>query len=135
MIMLSLVFFLLPTFGSCLIYIERMNSDCDYKLANLTVTFTHNEKGDSVTNVTFVNFVNVTKFMVYVNVRVPENRIDHEYKVQLFKTVADVEKVLSGLQSNPMIRGYVENIMKFMDFKVEFPLKPVSLWRSPCLQL
>lgn len=102
-----------------------MTKDYNSKLTNLTVTYTHNKKGESVTNVTIVNFINVTKFLAYCTVRVPQNQIDREYKIQLLKTVADVDKILNGYQSNPLARAYVNNIMQFMDFEMKFPLKPV----------
>lgn len=51
-------------------------------------------------NVTNVNHVTMTKLLAYVSVCVPENRHDREYKRELVRTVADVEKVFEGLQSN-----------------------------------
>lgn len=108
----SIVFFLYPMFCSCLIYIDHVKLDVNPKLANVSVQHAPNAKGESVSNITIVSYVNVTKLLVYVSLRIPENKSYREYKQELVKTVADVEKVLKGLQSNPVVNGFVDNILK-----------------------
>lgn len=122
----AIVFWLLPVFGNCVVYIDRVKSDFNSKIGNLSVAYKHNNKGDCVVNLTLESYVYVTKFLLYGSIRLPESKIDREYRVEIIRTVVDVEKLSKGLQSNLMIRGYVDNVMKFMDFKIEFPFKPVS---------
>lgn len=123
----GIVFCLLPIFTSCIIYIDRASFGSNPKICDVTVNYTHNAKGESLTNVTAVTHVNVTKLFVYVSFRVPENENDREYRRELIRTVVDVEKVLNGLQSNPVVKGYVDNILKYVDFEVKFPARPVSV--------
>lgn len=122
----AIIFCLLPVFTSCLVYIDRVKSGFNPKMCNLTINYTHNEKGESVTNVTIVNHVNITKLFVYVSVRIPENRNDREYSREVIRTVVDLEKVFNGLQSNPLVKGYADNILKHVDFEIKLPFKPVS---------
>lgn len=57
-----------------------------------------------------MNHVIITKFVAYISVY-----------------VADVEKVFKGLQSNPLVVGFLKDLMKYMDFEIKLPFKPVSL--------
>lgn len=127
MVKIAFYFCVLPIYCSCIAYLDRVESGSNPKIVNLTVNYTHNAKGECVTNVTAVNHVIIKKLTVYVSFRVPENRNDREYKQELVKTIVDMEKVTKGLQSNPLIKSYVGNLLKCMDFEFAFPLKPVSI--------
>lgn len=77
-------------------------------------------------NVTMVSHVTITKMVAYVSVRFPENKNDREYRREVVRTVVDVEKVLKGMQSNPIVKGYVDDLLKYADFDINLPYKPVS---------
>lgn len=116
----------LPMYCSSIAYVDRVESDCNPKFGNLSINFTHNARGDSVTNVTFVFHVTITRILLYASLRAPENANDREYKRKLVNTVVDLEKVLKGFQSNIWVKGYVDNVLKSMDFEFKLPLRPVS---------
>lgn len=123
---IKIVLCVFPMLSSCITYIDRVESDCNPKFGNLSIKYTHNAEGHSVTNATVVNFVTVTKLLVYVSLLIPENKYDREYRREVLKTVVDAEKVLRGLQSNPITKGFIDNILKYIDFEVKFPAGPVS---------
>lgn len=106
---------------------DSFRADSNKAFVEFQVAFTHNSKGQSLVNVTFINHVNVTKLIGYVSLRVPEDKNDRVYNRELIKTVVDMEKLLSGLQSNPVVKGYADSLVKFVDFKVALPFRPVSL--------
>lgn len=122
----AVLFSALPVFCSCLIYIDRLQSDFNPKLVNMTINFTHNNKGESVVNTTFLNHVTITKLTVYVSLRVPENKNDRECKRELVKTVVDLDKVFKGLQTSSVVNGFIRNILQYLDFEVKLPFLPVS---------
>lgn len=98
MVKVAIVFYLFPVFTSCVYYIDRVKSGYSRELCGLMVNYTHNAEGACVTNVTIVNYFNVTKLVACISVCVPESRNDQEYKRELVRTVVDVEKALKGLQ-------------------------------------
>lgn len=120
------LFCVLPVYCNCIAYVDRVESDCNPKLVNLSINFTHNAKGESVTNVTITNYVTATKILIYITFRVSENENDREYKRKLINTVVDYEKATRGLQSNIMVKGYVNSILKCIDFELKMPFLPVS---------
>lgn len=124
---IAIIFYLLPTLNSFITYIDYYKTDSNPTLVKFQVAYTHNSKGQSVANVTFNNYALVTKLVAYVSFRVPESQNDREYKREIVKTVVDVEKAFKGLQSNPIVKTYAANLVKFVDFKVQLPFKPVSL--------
>lgn len=114
-------------FCNCIVYIDRRDIDFNPKLLSFSVNFTHNAKGESFTNITIDNYVNITKWVAYASLRLPEDKNDHQYRREIVKTVVNLESCFNGLQSNPLVKGYVDNLSKHMDFKMKLPLRPVSL--------
>lgn len=96
--MFRLLGFILVSFSvtSAVIYIDRSTLDFNKKIANLTTTYTHNEKGNSITNLTILTFKTITKMLLYVHVKLAEDENDREFKRSLLRTVVDVEKLNRG---------------------------------------
>lgn len=111
---------------SGIIYVERAEVDSNAKIGNVTTTFTHDEKGNSIVNVTMCTFVTITKALLYLNIKVPANDLDREYRVNVLKTVIDVQKFTDGMQANLLLRPYIESLRRSLDFKIKFPFRPVS---------
>lgn len=107
-------------------YIDNAIAEPNLKYANMSIAYTHNERGSSVSNLTFQSKVTITKILLYVTVRIAEDQSDSKYKREFIKTVLDLEKVFKGSQNNFLVKAYTDNLKKFMDFKVKFPMKPVS---------
>lgn len=113
---------------SAVIYIDRFSLDSNGKVSNFSTSFTHNEKRNAVVNLTIQFSKPLTKLLVYVKVNLAENEHDREYKRQFLRTFFDVEKTFKGAQQNFIMAAFVENLKKFKDFEVRFPLEPVSVF-------
>lgn len=107
-----------------LVYIDRYTTKSS-AYGNITISFRHDLQGNSITNVTLNNFFTVEKALLYINIKAAEDQNDRDYKITLVKTVADAEKTFKSMQSNLFLRGFTENMIKFIDFDLKFPLPPV----------
>lgn len=111
--------------SSGLLYIERYTAKST-KIAVWTVNYTHDLEGHSITNTTMKTLVTLTKAMLYITIKAAENKNDRVYRNTLVNTVADTEKTFKNMQSNLILKGFMSNIMRAMDFEFKFPLVPVS---------
>lgn len=107
-------------------FIDNVIVEPNLAYTNMSIAYTHNERGSSVSNLTFQSKVTILKILIYVKVRIAEDQSGSQYKRELLKTVIDLEKLFKGSQVNFLVKAYINNIEKFMDFKVKFPMKPVS---------
>lgn len=124
--MLILLWSCLPIISG-ITYIDNALVEPNLAYTNMSIAYTHNERGSSVSNLTFQSKVTILKILLYVKVRIAEDQSDSMYKREFFRTVIDLEKLFKGSQVNFLVKAYIDNIKKFMDFKVKFPMKPVSL--------
>lgn len=126
MITFFVVFWCFLPIISSLTYIDNAIVESNFKYMNMSIVYTHNERGSSVSNITFESTVTILKMLVYVKVKIAEDQSGSQYKRELLKTVIDVEKLFKGSQGNFVVRAFVNNISRFMDFNMKFPIKPVS---------
>lgn len=122
-LVLVLITFVVTSSG--LLYIERYTAKST-RIALWTVNYIHDAKGHSFTNTTFKTLVTLSKAILYIIIKAAENKDDRLYKNTLVKTVANAEKTCKNLQSNIIMRGFMDNIIRAMDFEFKFPLLPVS---------
>lgn len=108
-----------------LTYIDHAIVEPNLSYANITLAYTHNERGSAIMNFTFEFKVTVLKILLYIKMSIPENENDSQYKRELLRTVIDVEKVFKESEATFMVKAVINDIRKFMDFKVKFPLLPV----------
>lgn len=120
------VFWCFLPITSSLTYIDNAMVESNLKYMNMSIVYTHNERGSSVSNFTFENKVTILKMLVYLKVNIAEDQNGSQYKRELLKTVIDIEKLFKGSQGHFLIRSFINNISRFMDFKMKFPIKPVS---------
>lgn len=106
-------------------YIDNVIVEPNLKYTNMSIAYTHNERGSSVSNLTFQSKVTISKILLYATVRIAEDQSDSKYKREFLRTVIDLEKLFKGSQNNFLVKVYIDNIKKFMDFKVKFPMEPV----------
>lgn len=111
--------------SSGLFYIERYTTE-PIAVLMVTVNYTHDLKGNSITNISFVNTATITKIMLYIEIRAAEDNNDREYKRLLIKTVVDTVKATKSMQTNLFLKGFLANIVEHMDFELKFPFRPVS---------
>lgn len=120
---------------SAAIFIDRSTLDFNKEIGNLTTTYYHNEKGNSITNLTMRTFKTIHKMLAYVKVKLAEDENDRECRREFLRTIVDVEKLNKGAQANFLVKAYMENIRRFMDFDIKLPLQPVSCAFSLLLQI
>jgi hypothetical protein len=68
----------------------------------------------------------ITKLLVYISIRVPENDHDEKYQKMVLRTVVDVERALIGTNRNVLIKKLVEGLAKNNLNDLKFPLVKVS---------
>lgn len=112
------------------VYIDKIAQDANKAVVNFSLAYTHDEDGNSVTNVTYETFVTVSKMMLYFTLKVADNQENAGVYRELVKTVIDVEKLYQGSQANPIVKSYFENIKRSMNFTLKFPMPPVSVLNS-----
>lgn len=120
-----IVFCIIFAASESLVYIENVAIDFNPSIANASVSFVHDENGNSITNLTMQSFVIVTKMLVYFKVTMDEGQKASGFKRELVNIVVDVEKLFKGSQVNPIVRGFIDALKKFMDFEAKFPAPPV----------
>lgn len=113
-------------FSSCIVYIDRAVVDSNPKFVSMEVNFTHDDEGNSITNVTFTSLINVTKLLVYFKLKLAEDENDKDFKRLLVSSVLDIEKVFSGKQSNGIINRYFDALKQSADPRFKVPLPMVS---------
>lgn len=114
------------SFASAIMYIDHSTLDFNKQIGNATINYSHNDKGNSITNVTIVSFKTVTKILMYLKVKLAEDENDWECKREFVRTVVDVEKAVKGAQANFLIAAFMENLQRFTDFEVKLPFQPVN---------
>lgn len=123
---LFLVLSTILVYTNGLFYIERYTVRTT-SLAEINISYIHDEAGNCITNLTLSTFTTLTKSLLYITGKAADNKDDREYRILLLQTVADVEKSFKNLQTNFLMKGFMANIIKSMDFKVKYPFLPVSI--------
>lgn len=61
-----------------------------------------------------------------MNVRIPENSGDKEYKKDILRTSVDIQKFFEGAHSNILVRAFIKSILDAMNIEAKFPITKVS---------
>lgn len=109
-----------------IVYIDKVIQESNPAVSKVSLTYTHDAKGNSLTNVTFETLTTISKIMVYFTLRIADDKNNTGVYRDLVKTVIDVEKLFQGSQANPIVKQYFEVILRGMNFTMKFPLPPVS---------
>jgi hypothetical protein len=67
----------------------------------------------------------VTKLLVYVKIRIPEDEHDKNFSKEIIRTVVDVERTLNGTNRNLFVAKVAEGLSKGALKMLKFPLKKV----------
>lgn len=121
-------FFLVTIDGR--LYLDRYTAEGNPLVTNLSVNCITDANQNVVTNVTFGNLVTFTRLMAYFSLKIAEDQNDREYKREYIKTLIDVGKMFKDSHANLFVKNYANSLRKFMDFEMNFPLKPVSSVRG-----
>lgn len=111
---------------SGLIYVDRHSLEFNKQFVNWTVSYTTGNGKNSVNNLTVETFTTITKVLIYFTCAVAEDNNDKEYRREVVRTVIDLGKFFKGLQGNPLMRKYIENIKEGLETQLTFPLPVVS---------
>lgn len=117
--------FFLTSVLSAIICFDRVTVESNKKFSNFSISLSQNEKRSAIVNVTIDLYKPLKKMLVYV--KISENKHDHQFKREFRRTVVDVEKLSKGRQLNFLVAAYMENVQKFLDFELRFPLQPVGV--------
>lgn len=120
---------LLPTVIG-IIYIDRMGLEFNDKVSNWSIVYTHDSTGNTVVNVTCQLFETLNKASIYLTAKAAKDQNDKDCQIELVNTVIDGKKFLKGMQGNFLVRGFLNELLKSMDFEPNFPLPPVSKWEK-----
>lgn len=111
---------------SGILMVDSHEIECNEKIGNVSTSCTHDEEGNSLTNVTVQSFKTVTKAILYCTVKCAADNNDREYRFEVVNTVIDVAKFVKGAQSNIFLRPLIDSITRSLDFKISFPMPPVN---------
>lgn len=118
-------FSLLPVaFG--IIYIDRVTLDSNEKHINLSISYTRDESGNSVTNITFQTFDTAKRALFYIKANIAKDHNDRDCQIEMLNTVIDVAKFLKGMQGHFALRNLLQGILSSLDFQPKFPWPSVS---------
>lgn len=128
---------ILLTIMSALIYIDRFALDSNIEVSSFLTEFALDEKCNAIVNLTMHLNKTLTKALLYVKVNLAENEHDRDCKRKLVRTVFNTEKLYDVSQMNPFAVGSIENLRRFLDFDIRFPLQPVGVYELivPCFVL
>lgn len=116
---------LLPLSGA-VFFIDNVVVETNRSFANVSIFYTHDKKGNAVVNVTIVTFVELAKTLVYFKMTIGEDQTSNGYKREILNVVVDIERLFKGSQANPALKSFFDSIRESMDFKIKFPMPPVS---------
>lgn len=118
-------FFLLP-FAYGIIFIDRTRLEFDRKFSNWSITYFHDQTGNSVVNISVELFDTMNKALFYIKANVAKDRNDKDCQIEMLNTVIDATKLLKGMQSHFLLRNILAGAMTSMKFDPKFPMHPVS---------
>lgn len=98
----------------------------DTSLANGSITFINDGVHDSIMNLSVQFFRTILNIKTEAKIYAPEDKNDKTYRRIFFQTTVDAARLLRGIEGNFVIKVFMENFLKCLDFKPKFPLKPVS---------
>lgn len=84
-------------------------------------------------NITIDSYVVVGKGLVYLKIKVPENKNDKRFRKEWLKTVIDIEKAINGKFNNFLVSLWADEVFKKCEFSnkpcknaLKFPLPKVN---------
>jgi hypothetical protein len=81
-------------------------------------------------NITYKGVAVLTKMWGYYTIKMPRNKNDKDYKMEVFKTVVDIEKVFKGNQNNFIMTNAIKSFIKALGYELKFPIQKVR--KSDC---
>lgn len=101
----------------------NITSECDKNLINITFNLTNDHIKGTTMNAAFELFKPLENAFVLLEIYLPDSDNDDKYQRQIFRTNADVSKIIKGVRGNFIISLIAESLLSHFDFEVKFPLK------------
>lgn len=118
-------YILIKCFQLCFITVDRLIVNNNDDVARLTVKVLSERNTNSIMNVT-IEFKEVTqKLTAILTMNVPESENDQNYRREYFKSSVDVEKIFDGKFGSFIVKSFMENFIKSMEFVPKFPFEKV----------
>lgn len=80
---------------------------------------------DSMIDIDLETLAVIEKMMVHVKINFALDKNDKTYQREFFQTSVDVKRLQDGVQGSFVIKMFLENFYKSIDFEPKFPLKKV----------
>lgn len=96
-------------------------------IGNINVTSVKNSHGESLLNVQFENYQDLSVLFSTFIITVPLDEKDKDFQRELLRSTINVCKVKQGVMGNFFIKTFMEDFEKYSDFKVECPFKKGKL--------
>lgn len=97
---------------------EEMISDASVNITNVRTGIVINSVATLLRD--------IEKLHAYVKFCVPENKDDKNFKIELLRTVVDIEKLFKGIATNFIAKSMIE-FGKVINFERKFPIKKVKV--------
>lgn len=110
------------------IRVDRVEIENNYKYNNITYVAGEAPNPQTVVlNFYSQLFTDMLNIKVYIAINMPEDANDRKYRKEIIRTVIDAEKFFRRAQTNVVVRYFTDRILQYVNFKLEFPLKKVSI--------
>lgn len=109
----------------CVILIDRVDYHFNEKINVVNFTLQNDGVHDTVINFCAETFAVIEKMIGHVRITTPMDDDDKIYAKPFFSTSVDVSKLLKGVQGNFVLKVFLENFFKSIDFEPKLPMKKV----------
>lgn len=103
--------------------VDRVKLNIDNKTANASLSLLNDGIHDTVANIT------VNLFVPLLNIKIDgaiqyQDENDKMYKRTLIRSTFNVESIFKGIEGSYVIRAFMENFRKSIDFDPKLPFSP-----------
>lgn len=110
-----------------LFYITKINQEVDATVATVNTSFFNDGIHDTVFNVVMETFVDIYGLTINFVLKLPETSSDTKYGREFLRTSVSIDKFLNGNRGNYLVALLLDQVMKYIDFEIKFPLPKVSI--------
>jgi hypothetical protein len=89
------------------------------------VDISNNGINETKINSTTHFFRDVETMVIYAKLYIPQSDLDLIYKTEVFSTVYNAKKMLDGIESNIVMKVFMERFRESVNFPLSFPVKKV----------
>lgn len=107
-------------------YVSKINKEIDSTImAKVNISFFNDGIKDTVFNAIAETFVDIHGLTVNFVLRIPETSSDTKYSREFLRTSVSFDKFINGNRGNYLVAILMDQLMKYIDFELKFPLPKV----------